>query len=367
MGDSGSNWLGFVIGLHILFVLDSSNMTLMGRSVDTVKVATAVPLLSALLCFSVPILDTAFVILKRIKAGSHPMRADNRHLHHKLIRLGLTQTQAVVLIYFLSMMAAILGILPVAYPKYNFSWAPPVGLISILTILYLSTRVRWKQNYKNPLRNTLNSTIRPSSKYSRWINQIIHGWERVNKYCLFIILVVTPVFSGAIPDTRGYAALPLLLLIAISAVSRKSRNDFLETLALTLSCILLLVTNNHNYIQVQLLGTNYSIQSLYNFLFFFLFFSSTLFLILTLKRNYLVIVPGDFLLLILPILLILFPDPIKETYRLDIISIRCFIIFLGYKALEQRRVHARHHLIMATFLALIYVAMISIFKMRIIY
>lgn len=367
MGDNGSNWLGFMIGLHIVIVLSSDSLAWIDRTSNPVINATNVPLVSALLCFAVPIFDTAFVILRRILAGRHPMSADNRHFHHKLLRLGLTQTQSVTLIYFISIAGGILGLLPLAYPRYHFQWVPYVGLISIIIILISSVKVQWSGRYRNPFRSML---LNETGRYywnNPLLNKTIHLWERINKYCIFLILAVTPAFAGTIPSAVGYAAIPFFFFTLILLLFNKTRNNFIESLVMTVSCIILLVANNHNSIQVEIMGNLHNIQNLYNVLFFFLFFSTVLFLLVTLKRNYLVLTPADFLLLALPLILILFPEDIKRQYRLDIISIRSFIIFLGYRALEKRRIYARRHLKMATLVALGYVIMAGIYQMRFVY
>ena len=47
-----------------------------------------------------PLLDTLRVFTIRILGGNSPFKADNNHIHHKLIRLGLTHTKAVFILYF---------------------------------------------------------------------------------------------------------------------------------------------------------------------------------------------------------------------------------------------------------------------------
>lgn len=83
MGDSGSYFLGFMIA--VLAIISGG------------KVATA------LLVLGFPILDAFWVIFRRILSSYSPFIADKRHLHHRLLEAGLSQRQAVGLIYFLSL------------------------------------------------------------------------------------------------------------------------------------------------------------------------------------------------------------------------------------------------------------------------
>jgi UDP-GlcNAc:undecaprenyl-phosphate GlcNAc-1-phosphate transferase len=84
MGDAGSQLLGF---LAITLAL--------GLTQCNTPVNSFLPLL--LLGF--PVLDTLTVMTERIGHGRSPFMADKNHFHHKLLRLGLFHTEAVVLIY----------------------------------------------------------------------------------------------------------------------------------------------------------------------------------------------------------------------------------------------------------------------------
>jgi len=56
--------------------------------------------------FVLPVLDAAWVIFKRLVFGASPFVGDKRHLHFQLLDIGLTQRQAVMLLYFF---AAVFG------------------------------------------------------------------------------------------------------------------------------------------------------------------------------------------------------------------------------------------------------------------
>jgi UDP-GlcNAc:undecaprenyl-phosphate GlcNAc-1-phosphate transferase len=85
MGDCGSQFLGFSTGVLAIMVTQQSNPVLS-------------PMLP-LLFFGLPILDTAWVMARRISNGRSPFSPDRGHIHHRLLDLGLTQYESVVLIY----------------------------------------------------------------------------------------------------------------------------------------------------------------------------------------------------------------------------------------------------------------------------
>ncbi len=82
LGEGGSTLIGFVLG--VLSVILGG------------KIATA------LLVMGIPILDVAWVITQRLWSGKSPFRGDRLHIHFKLIDLGFTQKQTVLLLYSLS-------------------------------------------------------------------------------------------------------------------------------------------------------------------------------------------------------------------------------------------------------------------------
>jgi len=86
MGDSGSMLLGFLLGA----------VTIQG----VLKSIAAAALLVPLLAVAIPILDTGMAIARRAFRGKPITHADKEHIHHRLLNLGHSQRQAVVILYF---------------------------------------------------------------------------------------------------------------------------------------------------------------------------------------------------------------------------------------------------------------------------
>ena len=81
MGDTGSMFLGFILATLAIFA---------GGKVTT-----------AFLVLGFPILDAFWVIFRRILHRKSPFLGDRKHLHHRLIEIGLSERKAVLLIYLL--------------------------------------------------------------------------------------------------------------------------------------------------------------------------------------------------------------------------------------------------------------------------
>ena len=85
MGDSGALLLGFVLATESVQGL--------------LKTAALATLVLPLLVLAVPILDTSFVIAKRLKYRRPVWGADRTHLHHRFVSIGFSQRRAVAYLY----------------------------------------------------------------------------------------------------------------------------------------------------------------------------------------------------------------------------------------------------------------------------
>lgn len=88
MGDSGAYFLGFTLSV----------ISIQGTLKSYAAIAIAIPLL----VLGLPLFDTTFAILRRIIKGKSIMEADRGHLHHRLIDMGLSHKQSVVVMYVVS-------------------------------------------------------------------------------------------------------------------------------------------------------------------------------------------------------------------------------------------------------------------------
>ena len=64
----------------------------------------------ALLVLGVPVIDTFWIIIRRVREGRSPFSADRGHFHHRLLDLGLTHRQVVLLIYGICGVLAVLSL-----------------------------------------------------------------------------------------------------------------------------------------------------------------------------------------------------------------------------------------------------------------
>jgi UDP-GlcNAc:undecaprenyl-phosphate GlcNAc-1-phosphate transferase len=110
MGDSGALLLGY---------------TLAAISVQgLLKTAALATLVLPLLVLAVPVLDTSFVVAKRLRAGQPIYVADARHLHHRFMRLGFSQRRAVSTLWLWCATLALAALAThFAPPRHHGRWS----------------------------------------------------------------------------------------------------------------------------------------------------------------------------------------------------------------------------------------------------
>lgn len=104
MGDSGAMFLGLMVSASAITLtgqVDASAITEENGS------SALLPLLLPFTVLAIPLLDFAMAILRRIKAGRSPFSADREHLHHRIMRFGLTQQRTTIVLYLWTAMFAL--------------------------------------------------------------------------------------------------------------------------------------------------------------------------------------------------------------------------------------------------------------------
>ena len=139
MGDSGAMFLGLLIS--------ASAITLTGQ-VDASAITeenggnVLLPLLLPFSILAIPLLDFVMAIVRRVKAGRSPFDADREHLHHRIMRLGLTQQRTTIILYLWTAMFA----LPTVIAAFTPIW---VALLAGTVIFGVSILlVKFRQEIK---------------------------------------------------------------------------------------------------------------------------------------------------------------------------------------------------------------------------
>ena len=100
LGDSGSTFLGLVMAIFSIFLVNgiTGNETITGMA----KVnGSAIALMMAIIV--IPVFDTVRIFSLRIAGGKNPFEADRQHIHHRLLDAGFTHLQGTGILLFVNM------------------------------------------------------------------------------------------------------------------------------------------------------------------------------------------------------------------------------------------------------------------------
>jgi UDP-GlcNAc:undecaprenyl-phosphate/decaprenyl-phosphate GlcNAc-1-phosphate transferase len=138
MGDSGSQFLGFMIATAPLFYSGDA------------QEYSKLPMM--LVITAIPVLDTVAAMWRRLREHRSIMSPDRSHLHHKLLNLGYTRTQALCLLLILQVLLCIIVCLAVYLKKSKGVILLIVGYVFMIfffsVIHYTNRAVNRKDLYK---------------------------------------------------------------------------------------------------------------------------------------------------------------------------------------------------------------------------
>ena len=109
MGDSGSLTIGVIISVLAIGMIEQDTALLP----DSLRSLPRPILAMSILVY--PLLDTLRVFVVRALKGQSPFSADKNHIHHRLIKLGLSQRTTVILIYLFNLVVVGIAYLSCSY------------------------------------------------------------------------------------------------------------------------------------------------------------------------------------------------------------------------------------------------------------
>lgn len=145
MGDTGSLLIGLISAVMAIKFIELNKFTPTNSS----EIYSA-PALSVAILIG-PIFDTLRVFVLRLYAGVSPFQADRNHVHHRMLKLGLTHLQATVILVSLNLLCIFLVIV---FRSYGNSVL--LGLILVACLLFnwaISFFLRSKERERLALRN----------------------------------------------------------------------------------------------------------------------------------------------------------------------------------------------------------------------
>jgi UDP-GlcNAc:undecaprenyl-phosphate GlcNAc-1-phosphate transferase len=119
MGDTGALALGFLLAA----------IAVQG----VMKTAATIALIGPLFVLAVPILDTSFVVLKRLKYHRPPWNADQNHFYHRFMRIGLSQRRTAAYLHlWAALLSAYALLLRFRPPRPHGAWDTTNTIVALV-------------------------------------------------------------------------------------------------------------------------------------------------------------------------------------------------------------------------------------------
>jgi UDP-GlcNAc:undecaprenyl-phosphate/decaprenyl-phosphate GlcNAc-1-phosphate transferase len=198
MGDGGSQFLGLTLGFLAVYL--------------TQRAATAMSPALPLLLFGVPVSDIIAVLYQRVSGGMNWFRATRNHLHHRLLDLGFSHFETVVIIYsaHAALVAAALLLRFESDLVLSAVFAVAIGALYVTVIT--AERRGWRLRSLAPA---------PERRSAAWL-QYFRSSPRIEHTLLLLIAGLIPLFTllGAVAVAnipRDFAIMAGALAVVLAA------------------------------------------------------------------------------------------------------------------------------------------------------
>jgi len=224
MGDSGSQFLGFSVGVLAVIL--------------TQKVNTAIGPALPLLIVGLPLMDTMMVMSQRMYEGNSPFKPDANHIHHKLLTRGFDHYEAVIIIYLLQAIFVV--------SAYFLRYQPDAVVIGLFVLfsaalfvfVYWTKKTDWKfHKVKSEKEKHL------VTQYINWLTHETHLSKWV--YQLSIAAIFSYITLGVMESTKvstdiGVLALALVIVLLVLLVRQNKKPlDYIERACVYVACTII--------------------------------------------------------------------------------------------------------------------------------
>lgn len=141
MGDTGALLVGLLMAASTMSVTGKLNPAALDQKL---VIASYIPILLPIAVFALPLADFGLAVIRRLKAGQSPFTADRLHLHHRLLNMGHSPVQAVIIFYLGSAVLSTAALLVFTLQSYTVPLMVLIigGTVCVLVLLFPFSRVR---------------------------------------------------------------------------------------------------------------------------------------------------------------------------------------------------------------------------------
>jgi len=137
MGDSGSLTIGFLIAVMAIELIEYSPQELP----SSIKSISKPILVMSILVY--PLIDTIRVFILRAIKGVSPFLADRKHIHHRLMDIGLSHSYTVIIIYLFNLLVVGLAL---GLQNFNHSYSFFIIMGVVLLIIQVPFFIKKREN-----------------------------------------------------------------------------------------------------------------------------------------------------------------------------------------------------------------------------
>lgn len=141
MGDTGALLIGLLMATSTVSVTGQLNPAQLDQKL---VLASYIPIILPIAVLAVPLADFTLAVCRRLLAGKSPFEADRKHLHHRLLDMGHSPLQAVMIFYLWTVMVSLACLL--VFVTQSFLWPAVVvcagGVVCLVVTLAPLIRVR---------------------------------------------------------------------------------------------------------------------------------------------------------------------------------------------------------------------------------
>lgn len=303
MGDTGSQFLGFSLGVLAIILVQSAN--------------TALSPVLLILILGLPILDTASVMYQRLREGRSPFSPDKNHLHHKLLSSGLHHYEAVTAIYLLQSLFMGAALLLRYESDGLLLWTYGVICLAVFALIRMVRRVRKQSEVDTEYHSALASLVSVVRNHP-WF---VEGPLKLLTYGVPAFLLLGAIAIRQVPDDFGVLALVFFGLLSIRLIfGFRAWFIFLRLMVFVAIAFVVYLLETHPVLPTEVLRP-------YNVALFGLLGLALMLSIRYRMGKLFRVTPSDFLLIFGMLSLGMVPEGIRETYHLIPVVVKLVILF----------------------------------------
>ncbi len=141
MGDTGALLVGLLMATSTVSVTGQLNPAALDQKL---VLASYIPIILPIAVLALPLADFSLAVIRRLKAGKSPFSADRQHLHHRLLDMGHSPRQAVLIFYLGTAVLSVAVLLVFTLQSFVLPVIVLVagGTLCVLVLLFPADRIR---------------------------------------------------------------------------------------------------------------------------------------------------------------------------------------------------------------------------------